>query len=95
MPAAIRLKFGNMDSNTQPQMGGDRLFPESGDQLTVEPLRPKPSRRAKELERLFEGLRYALATDLDLAKQEVLQKIREVSTSVDLIAQELAQEQRD
>jgi hypothetical protein len=43
-----------------------------------------------QLDRRFADLRAGIRDDLDLAKHDILERLREIETSVDLIARELA-----
>lgn len=67
-----------------------RVPPEHDDEWAVEPLKPKRTPRTlKEIERLLAGLHIAIATDLDVAKREILQRIAAVETSVEAIARNM------
>lgn len=91
LPRHLLAYAGGMDANNTPATNGGQAAPEHGGGYSVEPLKPKrPSRTVKEVEALLAALQVAISTDLNSAKQEILERIGAVETSVELIARELA-----
>lgn len=76
--------------NTPPQQTEQPLFPEPGGEWEVKPLKPqRPSRTIKEIESRLTALQVAMSMDLDLAKREILQAVRNMQASLEAIAREM------
>ena len=57
----------------------------------IEPLKPKRvSRTVAEIERRLAALQVALATDLDLLKREIIERLGAVENALEVMARELA-----
>ncbi len=80
-------------------MGGEKPPAKTGDlrdlleQLElrlVDPLKRRITWEGKKVDTLLKGLGVVLRRDLESAKEEVLEAVHRVETSVDLLAQEVA-----
>ncbi|MHB8523059.1 MAG: hypothetical protein ACYDH9_20200 [Limisphaerales bacterium] len=93
MPQHAPEYAGSMDTgNTSSQ----NIPAEDGEQLAVEPLKPKRTpRTVMEMERLLAALQVAMGMDLNSAKQEILHRLRAVESSVELMAQDMARKEDD
>lgn len=68
---------------------------EHANQMIVGPLARKIAQEAYKLDRALDSIRIEFCTNLDLAKREILDRIREVETSVETMAREIAHRKRE
>ena len=65
-------------------------FRNSPEERIIKPLKRRMAWEGKKVERMLEGLRLATHAEVESAKGEILQSLRQIEHSVELLAQELA-----
>lgn len=79
-----------MEQSPKSKQTGDASRDQSGD-LVIEPLQPeRASQTVVAIERRLAALQIALATDLNLLKREIFQRLGVVEDALEVLARELA-----
>jgi hypothetical protein len=79
-----------METNNPQNPDNGKLFPANEPPMIIEPLKVKrPSRTVREIEALVVGLQVSLVTELNAAKEEILQALHEGQVAVEAMAREM------
>lgn len=80
-----------MENQTSPTEDfGGVLSRKDIDDLIVKPLTQNAQRFAKENERLFNGLLFAMEKNFESTENQIIDRLKEIEASLEVIARELA-----